>query len=346
MLEKSKIFNSESIDLDYVAYLLSTNEYNEELFAFANEIREKYVGKEVYIRAIIEFSNFCSQNCLYCGLRRDNKNLNRYRMKLDEILERAKLIANFGIKTVVLQSGEDNSYTTEDITYLIDEIKKLDVAITLSIGERSFKEYEIWKEHGADRYLMRHETASPELYAYLHPNDSFENRKSHLLYLKKLGYETGAGCMVGLPNQTPYDMALDIAFLKELDADMIGIGPFIPNPDTPLAGTKGGDLITTLKMVALARIAVPTANIPATTALGSIHPTGREQGLKCGANVIMPNLTPNPYRPNYSLYPGKICLFEKDTACVNCTRMMITRTGFVVSDDYGYRPKKDVVFQI
>nr|WP_245530609.1 [FeFe] hydrogenase H-cluster radical SAM maturase HydE [Pseudothermotoga thermarum] len=337
------MFNFEKIDVEYVAHILSTDKYDQELFEFANEVREKYVGKQVHIRGIIEFSNYCVQNCLYCGLRRDNKKLTRYRMSLQEIIDRAKLIASFGIKTVVLQSGEDFSYTTDDISYLIREIKKLNVAITLSLGERSFEEYKVWKELGADRYLMRHETANPQLYAALHPNDSFEIRKSHLFYLKKLGYETGAGSMVGLPGQTPYDLALDIAFVKELDADMIGIGPFIPHPDTPLANEKGGDLKTCLKMIALARIAVPTANIPATTALGTINPFGRELGLKWGANVIMPNMTPNPYRPNYSLYPGKICVFENDTACANCVKQIIKRAGLIVSDDYGYRKKEVVI---
>lgn len=337
MIELKKIQNT---DLDYLTYLLSTDIHDEEIFKTADEIRRKYVGEEVHLRAIIEFSNYCSQHCLYCGLRSENRNLVRYRMKPDEIIERARLIANLGIKTVVLQSGEDPYYTTEIINFLITEIKKMDVAITLSIGERTFEEYKIWKELGADRYLMRHETASPELYAKLHPGDSFENRKAHLFELKRLGYETGAGCMVGLPGQTSHDLALDLAFLKELDADMVGIGPFIPNPDTPLANQGGGDLNTTLKMVALTRIILPTANIPATTALGSINPFGRQLGLKYGANVIMPNLTPNPYRPNYSLYPGKICLFEKDTACVECTKSMIKNLGLRVGEGYGYRKKE------
>lgn len=334
MIDVRKI---QSVDLDYLSYLISTNKYDDEIFQKADEIRRRYVGDEVHLRAIIEFSNYCSQHCLYCGLRSDNKNLTRYRMSVPEILERAKLIAELGIKTIVLQSGEDPFYTTEIMNEIITSIKKLDVAITLSIGERSFEEYRIWKELGADRYLMRHETASPELYAKLHPGDSFEHRKAHLFELKRLGYETGAGFMVGLPDQTSYDLALDLAFLKELDADMIGIGPFIPNPDTPLAKSAGGNLQTTLKMLALARIVVPTANIPATTALGSIHPFGRQYGLKYGANVIMPNLTPNPYRPNYSLYPGKICLFEKDTACVECTKAMIKSLSLRVGEGFGYR---------
>ncbi|AMW32153.1 iron-only hydrogenase maturation protein HydE [Fervidobacterium changbaicum] len=338
MIDLKKIQN---VDIDYLTHIISTDRYDEEIFKTADEIRRKYVGEEVHLRGIIEFSNYCTQHCLYCGLRAENKNLARYRMSPEEIIERAKLIAQLGIKTIVLQSGEDPYYTTEMMCEIIQQIKKLDVAITLSLGERTFEEYRIWKELGADRYLMRHETASPQLYAKLHPGDSLENRKAHLYELKRLGYETGAGFMVGLPGQTPYDLALDLVFLKELDADMIGIGPFIPNPDTPLKDATGGDLQTTLRMIALARIVVPTANIPATTALGSINPLGRQYGLKYGANVIMPNLTPNPYRPNYSLYPGKICLFERDTACVECTKHMIKSVGLIVGEGYGYRKKTE-----
>lgn len=334
MLDIKKIQN---VDLEYLTHIIKNEKYYEQIFKIADEIRKKYVGMEVHLRAIIEFSNICTQNCLYCGLRAENINLKRYRMTIDEIIERAKLIANLGIKTIVLQSGEDPYYTTEIISHIITEIKKFDVAITLSIGNRDFKEYRIWKELGADRYLMRHETASPDLYERLHPGDSFENRKAHLYELKYLGYEIGAGFMVGLPDQTVYDLASDLAFLKEIDADMIGIGPFIPNSDTPLKNAKGGDLQTTLMMIALTRIVLPTANIPATTALGSINPLGRQYCLKYGGNVIMPNLTPNPYRPNYSLYPGKICLFERDTACVECTKKMVKNLGLIVGEGFGYR---------
>lgn len=243
------------------------------------------------------------------------------------------------IKTIVLQSGEDPFYTTDILKDLIIKIKSLDIAITLSIGERDFEEYKIWKETGADRYLMRHETADEKLYNYLHPHDTFENRKLHLLKLKEIGYEIGAGCMVGLPGQGPRELAKDLMFLKELDSDMIGIGPFIPNPDTPLKNEKGGDLKTTLKIIALARILIPTANIPATTAMGSLHPFGRQMALKAGANVIMPNLTPNPYRPHYTLYPNKICLFEKDTSCIECVKGMITSLNRIIGKNYGSRVK-------
>jgi len=338
LLNKLK-YKRDSVTLEELIFLLSTNKFDKKIFEIADEVREKYVGNEVHIRAIIEFSNFCKMDCLYCGLRRQNKNIKRYRMSPEEILKRVRLIAEKNIKTVVLQSGEDPYYNTEIIENLIIEIKKMNLAVTLSIGERNFEEYKIWKNAGADRYLMRHETADPNLYKKLHPSDTFENRKSHLLKLKELGYEIGGGCMVGLPGQGPYELAKDLIFLREIDSDMIGIGPFIPNPETPLRKEKGGNLNTTLKMIALSRILIPTANIPATTAMGSIHPFGRQIALKCGANVIMPNLTPNPYRPNYTLYPNKICLFERDTACINCVKGMITNLGREIGKSFGFRIK-------
>ncbi|MBB6061625.1 biotin synthase [Thermosipho japonicus] len=339
MHEIIKKLRKDSLTFEQLAHIIENEKYDEEILNYANEIREKYVGNEVYVRAIIEFSNYCRMDCLYCGLRAQNKNIKRYRMTIDEIIDRAKLIAERGIKTVVLQSGEDTYYTKEVMSNLIKEIKKFDVAITLSIGEREFDEYKAWKEVGADRYLMRHETADEVLYNKLHPSDTFENRKRHLFKLKELGYEVGAGCMVGLPGQGPIELAKDLIFLRELDSDMIGIGPFIPNPDTPLKDEKGGDLKTTLKIIALARILIPTANIPATTAMGSLHPFGRQLALKYGANVIMPNLTPNPYRPNYTLYPNKICLFEADTSCIECTKAMIKSLNREVGKSYGFRVK-------
>jgi len=340
VLEISKIRN---VDLDYLTYLLSTSEYDEELFALADETRRKYVGDEVYLRAIIEFSNICTQNCLYCGLRAQNPSVKRYRMSVQEIVKRAEFIASLGvIGTVVLQSGEDPYYDTTTVNEAIDRIKSLGLAITLSLGERSFEEYRVWKEAGADRYLLKHETASPELYARLHPGDSLEIRKAHLFELKRLGYETGTGCMVGLPGQTPYDLALDLVFFKELDADMIGIGPFIPHPGTPLAQSKGGDVRTTLKMVALTRIILPDANIPATTALGSIDKNGRLLALKCGANVIMPNLTPNIYRDKYEIYPGKSSFYETDVEAVEKALKTIKAAGLRVGKGPGGRRRRDL----
>ncbi|MEN3008321.1 [FeFe] hydrogenase H-cluster radical SAM maturase HydE [Pseudothermotoga sp.] len=329
----------EAVTVEEVAWIISNEELNEQLFSLADEVRRKYLGDEVFLRGIIEFSNYCRNDCLYCGIRASNKNVERYRMNLEEIYERAKIIANMNIKTIVLQSGEDPYYTKQMIADLIERIKRLNVAITLSIGERDFEEYRIWKEAGADRYLMRHETADEELYARLHPNDSFQSRVEHLKQLKRLGYETGAGSMVGLPDQTDLSLAKDVLFVYQLDADMVGIGPFIPHPGTPLGNSKAGDLIKTLKLISLTRLFLPDANIPATTALGTIHPQGRQLALKCGANVIMPNFTPSPYRAQYTLYPNKICIFENDTACGRCTRKLVENAGYRVSEDFGYRRK-------
>jgi len=336
-----KIVNHrESVTVEELAWVIKNNELNERLFAVADEVRQKYLGREVYLRGIIEFSNYCKNDCLYCGIRASNKKIKRYRMSVDEIVERAKLIAQMGIKTVVLQSGEDPYYTKEMISEMIQMIKRFKVAITLSVGERSFDEYKCWKELKADRYLMRHETADEELYKRLHPNDSFENRKEHLFKLKELGYETGAGSMVGLPGQDELSLAKDILFVYQLDADMVGIGPFIPHQDTPLANCKAGDLTETLKVIALTRLFLPDANIPATTALGTIDPFGRQLALKCGANVIMPNFTPSPYRAQYTLYPNKICIFENDLACGECTKNLVRSVGYKVSNDFGYRRKR------
>lgn len=329
----------EAVTLEEVAWIISNDELNKQLFSLADEVRKKYLGDEVFLRGIIEFSNYCRNDCLYCGIRASNKNIERYRMSLEEVYDRARIIANLGVKTIVLQSGEDPYYTTDMIGNLIERIKKLNVAITLSLGERDFEAYRIWKEAGADRYLMRHETADEELYAKLHPNDSFQVRAEHLKQLKRLGYETGAGSMVGLPGQTDISLAKDVLFVFQLDADMVGIGPFIPHPDTPLASSKAGDLVKTLKLIALTRLFLPDANIPATTALGTIHPEGRQLALKCGANVIMPNFTPSPYRSKYELYPNKVNVLGDDSEGLQRVKKLVESAGYRVSEDFGYRRK-------
>jgi len=333
--------NPDSVEKEDLVLILKENskEFNEKLFKTADEVRERYVGNEVHVRALIEFSNYCRKNCLYCGLRRSNRELKRYRMTPQEIVKRAEISARMGARTIVLQSGEDLYYTREILSDIIRKIKKFDVAVTLSVGERTYEEYEAWKMAGADRFLMRHETANRELYRKLHPDTPFEERVKCLHWLKKLGYEVGAGNMVGLPGQTVEDLADDLLFVKELDADMVGIGPFIPHPQTPLRNEKGGDFLTSLKMIALARILIPDTNIPATTAMGTIHPNGRQIALKCGANVIMPVMTPSPYRPLYQLYPGKICVFESDTKCIPCVFHMIKALGREVGKSYGSRKK-------
>ncbi|GAV25984.1 [FeFe] hydrogenase H-cluster radical SAM maturase HydE [Carboxydothermus islandicus] len=297
------------------------------LFSLADSIRAREKGDKVYLRGIIEFSNYCRRNCLYCGLRRDNTKLSRYRMSPGEIIKRAKEIAALGIKTVVLQSGEDPYYRLKDLTGIVSRVKELGVYVTLSIGELSAGAYRELKKAGADRYLLRHETANRKLYEVLHPDGSFFNRVRCLYVLKDLGYEVGAGNMVGLPGQTDDMLWEDLLFMEKLQPEMVGIGPFIPHPDTPLAKEKGGTLEQTLTMIALTRIILPKANIPATTALGTIHPEGRELGLKVGANVVMPNMTPQPYRPLYQLYPGKICVNEDPDACLPCLKRRIEGIG-------------------
>ena len=292
---------------------------NNRLFRRADQVREQKVGNVVYLRAIIEFSNYCRRNCFYCGLRRGNQKLQRYRMAEEEIVTAAKLVWQMGYQTIVMQSGEDTFFDQAKITKLIERIKKeTNLTITLSLGERSKEEYADWRKAGADRYLLRHETANPDLYQKLHPDSSYLHRLHCLQWLGELGYEVGAGFMVGLPSQTDADIVMDLNLLKQLGVKMAGIGPFIPHKDTPLALEKGGDLISALKAVALTRIILPDINIPATTALGALHSGGRELALECGANVIMPNGTPQAFRQFYQLYPGKICLNEEPADCVQC----------------------------
>jgi len=334
--------NPDSVSYEELVWILKNDTINEKLFEAADEVRKKYLGDEVFLRGIIEFSNYCRRKCLYCGIRSSNNSISRYRMSPEEIIKRAEVIVRKGIKTVVLQSGEDPFYMPDLIVEIVHKIKKHDVAVTLSLGEWPRRYYEMWKNAGADRYLMRHETASEELYREFHPDDTFENRKRHLYTLKKLGYEVGAGCIVGLPNQRAEDLAKDLIFIRELDADMVGIGPFIPHPGTPLRHEKRGNLTTCLKMIALTRLLIPTSNIPATTAMRALHPRGREFALKCGANVIMPNMTPAPYRAKYELYPGKICtFFEDDTICVDCVLNLIRSIGRIPSRSKGFRVGRD-----
>ena len=273
------------------------------IFESADEVRKKYVGDEVHLRALIEFSNICRCNCLYCGIRCENKSANRYRLTKEQIVSSAKSAIDLGYKTIVLQSGEDAFYTAEMLADIIKEIKQNDVAVTLSIGERSFDEYKLLKEAGADRFLLRIETTDEKLYKKMHPNMSFENRKRCLFDLKKLGYETGTGCIVGLPNQTVESLADDILFFKELDADMIGIGPLIVHNQTPLKDTNNGSFDLSLRVMAITRLLLPDINIPATTAMETIIENGRFIALQSGANVIMPNFTEQEFRENYDIYP-------------------------------------------
>lgn len=323
-----------------IVLLLKDHESAEQLFAAADRVRNQYVGDEVHLRGLVEFSNICNLDCHYCGLRKHNTKIKRYWLTPDTIIDFAAKAQSYGYKTVVLQSGENNIYTMEDMEYIIRSIKKLGLAITLSVGEKTRNEYQAYKEAGADRYLLRIETTDEEIYEKLHPGMKFENRVRCLRDLKELGYEVGTGCLVGLPGQKLESLADDILFFKSLDADMIGLGPFIPNADTPLAHEIGGTFELSLKVMAITRLLLPDANIPATTAMETLHKEGRILALKSGANVVMPNVTEGEYRQLYSLYPGKICVNDTPAHCRGCITGKITGIGRQVSKEYGYRIKK------
>ena len=280
--------------------------YSPELFSAADKVRKEQVGDEIFLRGIVEFSNHCERNCLYCGLRKGNSKLSRYRMSEDEILVTSEQIKKTGVPTVVLQSGEDSFYSQDIVCHMIERIRKeTDLIITLSIGERALNDYNAFQQAGANRYLLKHETASLELYRYLRPGCEWENRMQCLRRLKELGFETGTGNMVGLPGQTPEILADDLLVMKYLDADMLGIGPFIAHPDTPLAGIDNDDIELTLRVLALTRLITSNTNIPATTALATLHPQGRLLALQAGANVVMPDFTPEIYKNRYDIYPGR-----------------------------------------
>lgn len=305
----------EDLSREDLAFLLSLSDEASlgALETAANSARREYVGDAVHLRGIVEFSNFCRQNCLYCGLRRDNRDVVRYRMDEDAVLAAVHGIRDKGIGTVVLQSGEDPAYTRGDLCRIVGRIKdETGLIVTLSVGERPREDYRAFREAGADRYLLKHETASPDLYRRLRPGCTLEDRLRCLKELRDLGYEVGTGNMVGLPGQTPEILAEDLLLMRSLDTDMMGIGPFIPHPGTPLADEPGGNLAGTLRVLALARLLTRNTNIPATTALGTLHPEGRIRALRAGANVVMPDFTPESLRARYDIYPGKAAVPDGD----------------------------------
>lgn len=335
LIEKAKL--NHNLDEEEILQLLQNDDINEELFKAADDVRNKYLGDFVHLRGLIEFTNICKRNCMYCGLRRDNTNLERYRLTQDEIIDFAKKAVSYGYKTIVLQGGEDDYFTKDRMVSIIKEIKKLGVALTLSLGEKTYDEYKAFKEAGADRYLIRIETTDKKLYEDMDPNMSFEERLDCLKNLGDLNYEVGSGILVGLPNQTLESIAKDILFFKEINADMIGIGPFIPNEDTPLKAAEGGSLTLALKVMAITRLILPDINIPATTAMESLAPNGRVKALQSGANVVMPNVTEGEYRKLYALYPGKICTGDTPAHCRGCITGKVTSIGRIISDGYGFR---------
>ena len=325
--------NSELSHADIVHLL--TDEPASQLYARADEVRQAALGSDVHLRGLIEFSNICRNDCLYCGIRRGNKGVKRYRMGDDELVETARRAVEIGFKTIVLQSGEDMHFDKDRMSRIIERIKQMDVALTLSIGERDYGDYEAFRNAGADRYLLRIETTDVDLYHRLNPGMSWQRRHECLLMIKELGYEVGSGIMVGLPGQTVESIAGDLLYLKDLGVDMAGIGPFIPHPDTPLANEQGGSLEMALRTMAVMRLLLPDINIPATTAMESLHPQGRIMALKAGANVVMPNVTEGEYRRLYELYPGKICVDDTPLQCRTCIGMKIQSIGRTIGQGKG-----------
>ncbi len=307
------------------------------LFAAADRVRAAAVGDDVHLRGLIEFSNHCHRNCLYCGLRRDQRALSRYRMGPEEILDSARAAAGLGYRTLVLQSGEDPHFTAAALSDLVRRIKReCEVAVTLSVGERPASDYARLREAGADRFLLRIETSSPRLYQRLHPGSDWQTRRECLETLRRLGYQVGSGVMIGLPGQSLAMLAEDLLFLQSLDLDMIGVGPFIPHPETPLAGEEGGRLELALRSVALLRLLCPQALIPATSALEALNPAGRRLGLQAGADVIMPNATPLMYRRRYQLYPGKVGLEKEAAECRRLAEELVVSLGRRVASHRGH----------
>jgi biotin synthase len=319
---------------DFLLHYITTEDpaEAEKLFAAARKIRSRHYGDDVYFRGLIEFTNHCKNDCRYCGIRRSNGKVERYRLGLEEILHCCRLGDLLGYRTFVLQGGEDPWFTDERMVEILAAIRRNypGHAVTLSIGERSRESYEAFFRAGANRYLLRHETADDGHYRKLHPPVmSLAERKRCLFTLREIGYQVGAGFMVGTPFQTPECLLADLRFLEELQPHMVGIGPFIPQGDTPFAAYPGGGLELTLRMVALTRLLLPKTLIPATTALGTVSPEGRERGLMAGANVVMPNLSPKAVRKLYALYDNKICTGDEAAECRLCMEGRIRNFGFV-----------------
>ena len=338
IIEKAKI--THTLSKEEIIELLKND--SDDLFKAADEVRKEYVGDEVHLRALLEFSNICRCNCFYCGLRGENKSAERYRLSKEEIINLAKKAVSYGYRTIVMQSGEDLFFTADYLAEILREIKQLipTPAITLSIGERTYEEYKTLKEAGADRFLLRIETTDKDLYKKLHPNMDFENRVRCLKDLKALGYEMGTGSLVGLPGQTLESIADDILFFKEIGADMIGVGPFIPHKETPLKDAQGGTFELARKVMAIVRLLMPDINIPATTAMETLNPNGRLLALQSGANVVMPNATEGDYRRKYEIYPGKICVNDSPAQCRGCISSKIESIGRTISKERGFRNER------
>ena len=317
-----------------------------EMISMADETRRKYYGNKVYVRGLIEITNYCKRNCKYCGIRGKNSKVERYRLSKDEILMCCRKGYDLGYRTFVLQGGEDNYYSDDIVVEIISAIKEAfaDVAVTLSIGEKSEEGYRAYYEAGADRYLIRHETASPSLYDQVHEGMHLDSRLECLKRLGRIGYQIGAGFMVGLPGQTDDDLAEDLLLLMKMQPHMVGIGPFIPHEDTPFRAFPKGNMEKTIRTIALTRLLVPKSLIPATTALGTADECGREKGLMAGANVLMPNLSPMEDRSKYMLYNGKLCTGEESAEQIQSIGDKVKSIGYQLDmsrgDHFDWRKNK------
>lgn len=324
---------------EYEALVVSFDEESASLLQeYAVKQRKEIYGNSVYVRGLIEISNICKNDCLYCGIRRSNNNADRYRLSQNEIIQCADVGYNLGFRTFVLQGGEDAYYTDDLLGEIISRLKCKydDIAITLSLGERSFDSYKMLYDAGADRYLLRHETADEMHYKILHPESmSFDNRMNCLSSLRQIGYQVGCGFMVGSPYQTPKSLAKDLKFIEKFQPDMCGIGPFIPHKDTVFKNEAAGTVELTCLLLSIIRLIKPNILLPSTTALGTIHPFGRERGIQSGANVVMPNLSPVSVRKKYELYDNKICTGEESAECKECLSKRMEEIGYKIVVDKG-----------
>ena len=330
-----KLAASHSLSIDeYESLIKNRNDEAAKLLRkLADKTRREIYGTDVYVRGLIEISNICRNDCLYCGIRHSNKNCERYRLTPEQIVSCADEGYELGFRTFVLQGGEDSFFNDEILGGIVKEIKSRhsDCAVTLSMGERNFESYKLLRECGADRYLLRHETADKEHYSKLHPASmSYDNRIKCLHELRSLGYQVGCGFMVGSPYQTEKNLAQDLKFIEDFKPDMCGIGPFIPHKDTPFNKFPAGTLELTCYLLSIIRLIHPPVLLPATTALGTIHPTGRELGIMSGANVVMPNLSPVNVRKKYELYDNKICTGEESAQCRECLSNRMKKIGYEI----------------
>ena len=326
-------------DAELLALITAENgEIDQYLAGQAEQVRRRVYGNQVFIRGLIEFTNYCKNNCNYCGIRRGNRNCQRYRLTQEEILSCCQAGYALGFRTFVLQGGEDPYFTRQRITELVRAIKQAhpDCAVTLSVGEKDRETYQEWFDAGADRYLLRHETANPQLYASLHPNElSLQNRMRCLQDLKEIGFQTGCGFMVGSPGQTPEMILEDLRFIQDFQPQMVGIGPFIPHKDTVYCQENPGSAALTLRLLAILRLMLPQVLLPATTALGTVMGDGRQQGMRYGCNVVMPNLSPADVRKKYALYDNKISAGEEAAESVALLKKSMEAIGYQVVTDRG-----------